>query len=376
MSTRLGGLVLLGGYSSRMGRFKPGLDLGGATAVERCVKLLSSAGADPVVAVVGHNREEAESLALSAGASPVFNPLYPSGMFSSVRRGVEALMGAGVEGAFVFPVDVPLVRPCTVRALADRFKALQSSGHLDALIPAFRGKTGHPPVISRRRFVDILSFQGEGGLRALMEENRWKLETLAVFDSHVLLDMDTPEDLDLILSRLHRMEIPDREECLEMLNIYGTPSDAVSHSLAVCGAAMKMADALLSKGVQLDVPLLEAGCLLHDIAKGNGDHEAAGESFLKGLGFERLGDMVGSHRDLPERVRTLEAEVLFLADKSVKGTGFITLEDRLHVMRVRFKDDPMALAGAERRIGLAMEIRRKVEALSGAKLEEILSLDR
>ncbi|EHM09545.1 putative MobA-like protein [Thermanaerovibrio velox DSM 12556] len=374
MGMRLGGLVLLGGYSSRMGRFKPGLDIGGATPVERCVRLLSSAGVDPVVAVVGHNRQEAEALVSSAGADVVFNPLYPSGMFSSVRRGVEALMGSGVTGAFVLPVDVPLVRPCTVRALADRFAALAGSGAVDALIPVFRGRTGHPPVIGSHRFEEILGFEGQGGLRALM--SGWKLETLDVFDSHVLLDMDTPEDLDVILSRLGRMEAPDREECLEMLRLYNTPPDVVSHSLAVCGAGLSIGRALVPRGAQLDLAMLEAGCLLHDIAKGTGNHEAAGEELLKGLGFERLGTLVGSHRDLPDSVRTPEAEVLFLADKSVKGTGFITLEDRLNVMRLRLRDDPAALAGAERRIGLAMEIRRKVEALAGAKLEEILSLDR
>lgn len=370
MGGLLGGIVLLGGYSSRMGRFKPAMEIGGLTLVERCVNLLFQAGLSPVVAVVGHNREEAEALAVRAGAIPVFNPHYPSGMFSSVKRGVEALMGEDLAGAFLLPVDIPLVRPCTVKALLDRF--CSSHGGLDALIPSFKGLNGHPPVISGDCFGHILSHHGEGGLRALM--SGWRVGELAVFDRHVLMDMDTPEDCQAIISRVSRMEVPDREECLELLRIHGTPMGAVEHSKVVAEVGLSIAMAMLRRGVEVRLDLLEAGCLLHDIAKGHKGHEAMGEEILCGLGFQLLGQLVGSHRDLPDRSRTLEAEILFLADKSVSGANVITLEDRMELMRSRFAQDPASLAAAEGRIGLAMDLRRRIEATLGVPLVKLLGL--
>jgi len=353
----LAGLILSAGYSSRMGTLKAALPIGDVTVLERAVRLLSGV-CDPVVAVLGHRMEELAPLARSSGAAVVENPRYHTGMFSSIQAGVGALADLPVRGLVMLPVDVPLVRPCTVRSLVASYRGQ------DALVPAFKGKRGHPPVISRGRFGEILAFQGQGGLRSLMD--LWEVEELPVLDRHVLMDMDSPEDYRRVLDRLPYMDVPDREECLELLRIMGTPTGVVEHSLKVAEVGLRIGRVLADAGYELDVEAIRSGCLLHDLAKGGRDHEAEGGRILSEMGFTRLGEMVASHRDLPEGA-SMEAQVLYLADKSVMSTRLVALEERMEAMEARFAGDPPALEAARRRIRRAMGVRALVEEAAGGR---------
>ena len=67
-------------------------------------------------------------------------------MFSSVRTGLEAILRQApqVAGILVHPVDVPLVRPLTVRAV---LKAAQAQDEA-VLVPVFAGREGHPVFLT------------------------------------------------------------------------------------------------------------------------------------------------------------------------------------------------------------------------------------
>jgi 2-C-methyl-D-erythritol 4-phosphate cytidylyltransferase len=71
--TRLAGIILAAGASSRMGRCKPLLRLAGMTVLERNIALLRDAGADEVLVVIGNHAEELQPLAKQCGARCVHN---------------------------------------------------------------------------------------------------------------------------------------------------------------------------------------------------------------------------------------------------------------------------------------------------------------
>ena len=56
---RTGAVIAAAGLSSRMGAFKPMLEIGDTTAVRRIITVLRSVGADPIVLVTGHRAEGA-----------------------------------------------------------------------------------------------------------------------------------------------------------------------------------------------------------------------------------------------------------------------------------------------------------------------------
>ncbi len=84
-------VLLAGGTSSRMGRCKLLLELGGMSALAQAVTRLRAAGVENVVIVTGHWRQEVEAEAARLGARTAHNDRYEEGMFSSVQTGAATL---------------------------------------------------------------------------------------------------------------------------------------------------------------------------------------------------------------------------------------------------------------------------------------------
>ncbi len=182
-------LVLSAGFSVRMGDFKPLMTLGGVTLLERAVRLFQSVGVGTVHVVVGHRAAELTPRVEGLGARCELNPAYAAGMFSSVAAGAASL-AAGTEAFFVLPVDIPLVRPSTLRELL----AALPKGGTAVCHPTFGGRRGHPPLIGMRHIQRILSWREGGGLAALLRRLEAYALDVPVADEGIHLDMDRPED--------------------------------------------------------------------------------------------------------------------------------------------------------------------------------------
>lgn len=137
-------IVPAAGESSRMEGLKPLLEMGGQTLIERVVNLFKTAGVAEVLVVVGHRGEEIVPVLEGASCRTVTNPDYRQGMFSSIRAGARELQGL-CDAFFVLPVDIPLVRPLTIRRLMELF------GDRSALITHPRGHTGARAPSSHRQ---------------------------------------------------------------------------------------------------------------------------------------------------------------------------------------------------------------------------------
>lgn len=61
--------------------------------------------------------------------------------------------------------------------------------------------------------------------------------------------------------------IPNRAACIALLEQAGCEPIVIAHCGAVAGLALEMAAAAEQNGVTLDIPLIEAGALLHDIGR-------------------------------------------------------------------------------------------------------------
>src|SRR5271169_4171377 len=86
MHMRVAGVLLAAGEGSRFGQPKALVELNGQTLAERGVNLLRAGGADPILVVTG-----AASIELS-GARIVYNPAWRTGMGSSLRAALQALI--------------------------------------------------------------------------------------------------------------------------------------------------------------------------------------------------------------------------------------------------------------------------------------------
>ncbi|HEX2768307.1 MAG TPA: NTP transferase domain-containing protein [Geobacteraceae bacterium] len=371
MAGKVASIVLAAGFSERMGEFKPLLPLGGITILERTVSLFQGAGIGDVRIVTGYRGAELEPLLVRLGARTVTNPRYSEGMFSSVVAGV-ATLGSEVDAFFVLPVDVPLVRPATIRRLLD----LHRQEHADVIYPRFLGQRGHPPLIASRHAREIAQWQGEGGLKAAL--GQWESAALDVdvADGNILLDMDTPDAYGLLKKKVERLEIPTPEECQVLMeNVLHVGDEIIRHGRAVALLATRLGDELNRTGCRLDIPLLEAAALLHDLAKGEPDHARRGARLLGELGFGMVAGPVATHMDITITAdETINVgEVLYLADKMLQGERPLSPAERFHAKMERYAGDPGILDIITGRLETALAIQRRIETKVGRPLAEVIS---
>src|SRR4051794_24121870 len=110
---RVGGVVLCGGQSSRMGRPKAWLPFGDELMLPRVVRLLSEVVSDVVVVAA----PEQEVPALPDGVAVVRDPERGRGPLQGLAAGLGALRGA--EAAYASSCDVPFLSPAFVRRMIE-----------------------------------------------------------------------------------------------------------------------------------------------------------------------------------------------------------------------------------------------------------------
>lgn len=362
----LKGLIPAAGYSSRMGQFKPLLEAGGRSLLERAISSLREGGVEEIWVVTGFRAEEVRKEASRLGCRTVHNPDYPEGMYSSVRAGVTAL--GNFEGAFFFlPGDIPLVRPSTIRYITSSF-----SPDDQVLIPSFRGRRGHPPLMSAGLCRPILDYGGEGGLRGFMEASQVSIRELPVSDRGILQDADTPRDLEQVQELAVSRDLPDQNEILALLEMAGTPPEVIAHQEKVAQVALRLADTLAKSKVEIDRPLLKRACLLHDVLRHRPSHDAEGAVFLHEQGFPRLADLVKDHMEIGEGNGLDERALLYLSDKMISGTRIVDIEGRMKEKLRTYGSLDDARNNITRRMGKALKIQGRIEAITGLGIKDIL----
>ncbi len=283
----------------------------------------------------------------------------------SVRR---SLISPGIDGFFILPVDIPLIRPATITALIAAFAGKA------VVYPAFEGVRGHPPLIAAQLIPAILAHDGQGGLKSLLE--RQEHQEVTVWDLGILQDADTPEDFTALARRFDRLTIGDPAEALALATAF-MPEKGVAHGLAVARVAVLLGGELNRHGNSLDLELLHNGGLLHDIAKGRPQHEARGAELLAGLGFKKLAEIVAVHRDVaaPASGQLSEKEVVCLADKLVRGTVRLPVQRRFAEKLELYANDRIARLAIRSRFANALALQTLVELATGRRIEEILAAE-
>ena len=361
-------VILAAGLSSRLRELKPLLPLDGVPAVLRVAGAYRDVGLEAVV-VLGFGAERVAPLLDAHGVRYVVNHDYEDGMYSSIRCGVRALP-RDVRAFFVHPVDCALVRSETLGRLARNASEPPTS----VVYPVHDAERGHPPLVAAALRAAILAEEPQGGLKELLTRGEAGACDVHVDDPNVLLDMDDAGAYARLDRLAARERIPGPAACRELLARLGTPAPVVAHSVAVAGVARRLGAALRTLGVCLDLKLLEASALLHDVARAAPAHALAGADVLDAEGYPRVAAVARFHMQLPEPPPDLpgEREVLYLADKLTVGSRPVDLDGKRESAEALFASDPEALAAARARLEAARVIAARIESLTGRPLSAIL----
>ena len=203
---RIAALFLAAGESTRMGQPKALLPWHGKTLLQHQVTALSSAGVSRIVAVLGHQSETLESLIKGqSGVQCIYNPHYQQGKTTSIKAGLSALrqawdgsIEAGEEEAIlVLNVDQPRSSDIIRRTMELH---IPSGGNLPGhnyliTIPTYRGKGGHPIILSTSLLAELLEISEETqGLKTVVSVHKGDTQRVEIDAPEILLDLNTPQD--------------------------------------------------------------------------------------------------------------------------------------------------------------------------------------
>ena len=357
-------IILAAGLSSRMDvGFKPLLllpqsDSSNVCALEMLVRTYKDSGVENIFVVTGHRADEVKAVATRLGVEQVQNHDFASGMFSSVCAGLQIAKGTH---AFVHPVDIPLVRPMTIKTLL----SCASEDKANVLIPSFQGNDGHPPLIPACHHEHILRWAGKNGLQGALQQ--LPVRNISVADSLMLYDMDTDEDYAKICSMAGQRDVLSPSEAEEMLGILRIHERGVDHAVAVSKLARALAEELNRTGKYALAPdIAESAGLLHDICKGQAQHEAAAGKLLRSLELPIMAKLVENHRDceVPQNGQLTERELLYLADKYMQCDRLVNLAERFEQKMHQYASNTEAVTAIKGRLQRAMDMEKHFTAIT------------
>jgi uncharacterized protein len=147
----------------------------------------------------------------------------------------------------------------------------------------------------------------------------------------------------------HKPRVPSREACLALMEGQGMLPNIRGHSLQVARVAQVLAIHLPSSQPPLDLALLEAGALLHDIAKTEclktkKKHTDRGAALLEARGYPEVAEIVAQHVTLKEgsskNQGITEIEIVHYADKRVLHEEIVDLQTRFDYLQRQYGRTP------------------------------------
>ncbi len=123
----------------------------------------------------------------------VHNPDPDAGMGRSLALGAAALT-LPVTGFFVALGDMPLVKTTTLQTLIAAFRRHRSAGvAAPVIVPAFKGRRGHPVLFDAARRSALTTLDGDRGAKMLLQNWGDAVVPAPVSDVGVTIDIDTPD---------------------------------------------------------------------------------------------------------------------------------------------------------------------------------------
>lgn len=185
-------VVLSAGQSSRMGRDKALLEIGGSTVIQKILSDLSEVFGR-IHVVLGENYDEVVSnialMKYSAEVNCIFNENHHLGMFSSIQKGLASVPKD--HPALLQMVDQPFIPISIYRELMSTY-----SDEYYVYQPSNDGKAGHPLLLSGEFVRIVLSYKVTTNLKKIIGNLPKKRKFLEVDCQGILQNLNTPLDFE------------------------------------------------------------------------------------------------------------------------------------------------------------------------------------
>ena len=187
---KIGGVILAAGESSRFGQPKQLLPFRGKTLVRTVIDAAREGRCSPIVVVIGSNSEKVQQELAHADVVNVENKNWQSGIGSSIRTGVQALISQvpDVEAILLLVCDQPAVNAQFI----ERLIATREATKKNIVASSYANTVGVPAIFDRSLFKELLALGDESGAKSIILQNPECVAPFAFPEGAI--DIDTSED--------------------------------------------------------------------------------------------------------------------------------------------------------------------------------------
>lgn len=190
IQTSCGIILLAAGASVRLGKPKQLLEYGGKPLLQHGLQVAIDSGLSPVIVVLGANADSIKTEISNKDITLIINDSWSEGMASSIRCGIEKLMGIAPDttAAIIMVCDQPFV---SSKLLIKLIKKHQETG-LPVIASRYENNNGTPALFDKAIFASLLKLKGDTGAKKIMKESP---DWVGFVDfPKGIVDIDTEED--------------------------------------------------------------------------------------------------------------------------------------------------------------------------------------
>jgi uncharacterized protein len=164
------------------------------------------------------------------------------------------------------------------------------------------------------------------------------------------------------------MIIPSRTQCMELLGQFDMPQHIRRHSLLVAEVALLLAARLNQNSSGLDLRLIEAAALLHDVGKVSSlktgeNHAVLGAQMIQGIVAPAVARIVEEHISLDSSQvagPVTESLIVNYSDKRVRHDQVVLLEERYYDLIERYAKGPSHVQFLRHKLDLCFALERTI----------------
>ncbi len=172
-----------------------------------------------------------------------------------------------------------------------------------------------------------------------------------------------------------------RDYAFKLLKEHEVPQNIIEHSLVVNKVTMYLARKLKEAGVRIDEDIVDIASLLHDLdraeeTRGREKHGHKSYRILKPFSPE-IALVVKKHvlgAILENGLKTWEEKIVYYADKRVRGSKIVTLEERYNDMKKRHGHIKQAMITMQKTEPLVFKLEKEIFNKIKGRPEDILIL--
>ena len=189
---QLTSVVLMAGYSRRMGKLKQHIILNGKSFLSHIIEKLDSFSSNISTKIfVGQESDElGQKQVLKCGGIWVANPNPDDGPLSSIRLALQKTPSD--SAIMIWPTDHPLVNKETVKSLIN---AWEKAPDLITL-PSDGNHRGHPAIFPHWCFEYLKSIDLDKGAKAVLQMFPERINYVLTNDIWITKNINTPELLE------------------------------------------------------------------------------------------------------------------------------------------------------------------------------------